>query len=516
MGSPIQRGQARIPRPGGPGPSGSRLDAAARAADDTGVLQVAPTVTGFAPATGSPDGGTPVTITGTEFVNVQSVSIAGVEAAAFTVDSPTSITATTAAAATGTSGPVAVTTPDGTGASAASFTYVAAPAVTGFVPVAGPPSGGTAVEITGSDFTNVTGVSVAGQPVASYTVNSSTGITAVTAPAPLGSSGPVTVTTLYGTGSSGGVFTYVSEPTTTTVVVETVPAYCGDDVVITATVTSPTGPVTTGTLTFLVTENGPVQVLAPDASGQASATFTDLPVGLRHAVAVYEPADDGHLSSASAVTPVTVSAAPTTTTVTAVPNPADPAESVLLTATVAGPPGHPGTPTGTVTFSAVGGGVLGSAELTGGQAQITTSGLPAGTTTVQADYEGDTCFGASSGTVDVVVNPPAPTLLTATPATIRLRSNGTFVIRNVSATLTSGGTPLPGQTIHFAINTGTGTHPLGQAVTDATGKATLPDTTVPNALATSQTYQAEFLGTATYAPASATGSITFQPFPILP
>ncbi|MZE75666.1 Ig-like domain repeat protein [Streptomyces xinghaiensis] len=431
MGSPIQRGQARIPRPGGPGPSGSRPHTTARAADGTGALQAAPAVTGFTPATGSPGGGTPVSITGTEFVNVQSVTIAGVEAASFTVDSPTNITATTAAAAAGTSGPVAVTTPDGTGASAASFTYV-------------------------------------------------------------------------------------SEPTTTTVAVETVPAYCGDDVVITATVTSPTGPVTTGTLTFLVTENGPVQILAPDGAGQAGATFTDLAVGLHHAVVVYEPADDGYLSSASAVTPVTVSAAPATTTVTAVPNPAGPDESVLLTATVAGPPGHPGTPTGTVTFSAVGGGVLGSAGLTGGQAQITTSGLPAGTTTVQADYEGDTCFGASSGTVDVVVNPPAPTTLTATPATIRLRSNGTFVIRNVSATLTSGGTPLPGQTLHFAITTGTGTHPLGQAVTDATGKATLPDTTVPNALATSQTYQAEFPGTATYAPSSATGSITFQPFPILP
>ncbi|MBQ0986922.1 IPT/TIG domain-containing protein, partial [Streptomyces sp. F63] len=477
----------------------------------------APTVSGFAPAAGPVGGGTTVAITGTDFVNVESVVIAGEEAASFTVNSPTSITAVTSPGTAGASGPVTVTTASGSGSSAASFTYVAAPAVTGFVPTSGTTAGGTVVSITGTDFTDVQSVSIGGVPVASFTVNSPTSITAVTAPGALGASGPVTVTTLYGTGSSTAVFTYVTEQSTTTVTVETVPAYCGDDVVIIATVTSPSGPVTTGTLTFLVTENGPIQVLTPNAAGQATATFPDLPVGLHHVVVVYEPADDAYLSSASPVTPFTVSKAPSTTTVVAVPNPAGPTESVTLTATVAGPAGHPSTPTGTVTFSAPGLGVLGTAELVGGQAQISTSDLPAGTTTVvTADYEGDGCFDTSSGTVSVTITPVAPTTLTATPATIRLRANGTLLIRNVSATLTSGGTPVPGQTITFTANTTSGPYVLGTAVTDAAGTATLPDTPVPNSVITATTYQAVFAGTPVYTGSTATGSIAFQPFPLLP
>ncbi|MBQ0988471.1 IPT/TIG domain-containing protein, partial [Streptomyces sp. F63] len=101
------------------------------------------------------------------------------------------------------------------GSSAEAFTYLAAPAVTSFVPIAGPPAGATTVEITGTDFVNVSDVTVAGVPVTSFIVNDPTSITAVTAAAPAGTSGPVEVATPSGTGASAASFDYVALPVVT-------------------------------------------------------------------------------------------------------------------------------------------------------------------------------------------------------------------------------------------------------------------------------------------------------------
>ena len=84
----------------------------------------APTVTGVSPQTGSPSGGTTVTISGSGFTNASAVSFGGAAATGFTVDSGTQITAT-APAGTGTVD-VTVTTPAGTSATSGAdqFTYV--------------------------------------------------------------------------------------------------------------------------------------------------------------------------------------------------------------------------------------------------------------------------------------------------------------------------------------------------------------------------------------------------------
>jgi Domain of unknown function (DUF1929)/Concanavalin A-like lectin/glucanases superfamily/Glyoxal oxidase N-terminus/IPT/TIG domain/Galactose oxidase, central domain len=171
---------------------------ATSSADFTVTSASAPTVTGFAPASGPV--GTTVTIDGSNFTGATNVTFAGVEAG-FMVDSATQITAVVPTGA-GT-GPIAVTTPDGTATSSSNFTVTAlAPSITGFTPASGPV--GTTVRIDGSNFTGATNVTFAGT-AASFTVDSATQITAVV---PAGAStGRIAVTTPDGTATSSADFT---------------------------------------------------------------------------------------------------------------------------------------------------------------------------------------------------------------------------------------------------------------------------------------------------------------------
>lgn len=86
------------------------------------------------------------------------------------------------------------------------------PTVTSVSPANGPGTGGTTVEIGGTNFTGVKAVKFNGAAASSYTVNSSTSITAV-APAHRPGVTDVTVVTGGGTSATGtaDVFTYVPE-----------------------------------------------------------------------------------------------------------------------------------------------------------------------------------------------------------------------------------------------------------------------------------------------------------------
>jgi hypothetical protein len=157
-----------------------------------------PAISAFSPALGPT--GTSVAIKGSHFTGTTAVSFGGVPAKSFTVNSDTSITAVVAA---GASGNIAVTTIYGT-AIKAGFTYLPPPAITLFTPTTGGP--GTIVTITGNFFIGTTIVKFGASPVASFTVNSATSITATVYG---GSTGPLYIETPNGKVSFGN-FTYIT------------------------------------------------------------------------------------------------------------------------------------------------------------------------------------------------------------------------------------------------------------------------------------------------------------------
>ncbi|CAG0962761.1 hypothetical protein PLCT2_00852 [Planctomycetaceae bacterium] len=174
----------------------------------TGAAAFPPTLSSVTPSSGPIAGGTNVTLTGTNFTGATSVTFGGTAATTFTVVSATSITATTPAHAAGAVS-VVVTTPGGSNAPTALFTYTAsaAPTVTGVTPATGPTTGGTSVTITGTDFSGATSVTFGGTPATLVTVTNSTSITAVT---PAHAAGPVSVivTTPAGSNAANTLFTY--------------------------------------------------------------------------------------------------------------------------------------------------------------------------------------------------------------------------------------------------------------------------------------------------------------------
>jgi hypothetical protein len=110
-----------------------------------------PAVTKLAPKSGPVAGGTSVTITGSSFTGVTAVNFGAVAASSFKVNSSTSITAVTAAAAAG-AVHVSVMTEFGTSASTSADSFKFAPTVTAVSPNTGPVAGGTSVTVTGAGF----------------------------------------------------------------------------------------------------------------------------------------------------------------------------------------------------------------------------------------------------------------------------------------------------------------------------------------------------------------------------
>jgi DNA-binding beta-propeller fold protein YncE len=89
------------------------------------------------------------------------------------------------------------------------------PKVSNVTPRLGTYRGGTTVTMTGSGFDGVTAVDFGGVPAASFTVNSSTSITAVSPPGPAEARVDLTVQTNAGVSAGGPVdqFTYIIVPT---------------------------------------------------------------------------------------------------------------------------------------------------------------------------------------------------------------------------------------------------------------------------------------------------------------
>jgi len=217
-------------------------------------------VSSFEPATAP--AGAVVTITGSNFNNVIDVKFGTVAAASFTVVSSTSIRAVVG---NGVSGNVTVTTSTGQGF-LPGFTYMPPPTITSFSPVNA--AAGSTVTITGTNFTGTTSVSLGGVAAASYTVVSSTTITAI---APSGPGGNITVVTPAGSASLSG---FISLPTISSFS----PNIGTQGSIITITGTSLTGAsaVTVGgtpVMSFVVNSSTSITAIAGNgASGNVTVT----------------------------------------------------------------------------------------------------------------------------------------------------------------------------------------------------------------------------------------------------
>jgi len=145
----------------------------------------APTIISLTPTSGSTNGGTTVTISGSGFQQGATVTFGGT-AATVTSVSATTIVVTTPAHAPSTVD-VTVTNPDSQAATLPSaYTYtVPAPIITSITPAGGPEPGGTAVTITGQNLTSPfgpTSVSFGGVPASNVRCTSATTCEATSPP----------------------------------------------------------------------------------------------------------------------------------------------------------------------------------------------------------------------------------------------------------------------------------------------------------------------------------------------
>ena len=157
-----------------------------------------PSISSFMPTVGTT--GTVVTITGVNFTGATSISFGDTAATSFTVVSPTTITATVGA---GASGAVSLVAPAGA-ASLAGFIYSTPPVIKNVSPDSA--TNGTLVTITGKGFTTADTVTFGGTPALSFTVQNDSTIFALVG---AGSSGAVAVSTPVGDTSLAG-FIYLN------------------------------------------------------------------------------------------------------------------------------------------------------------------------------------------------------------------------------------------------------------------------------------------------------------------
>ena len=247
-----------------------------------------PTVDLVSPVAGPTLGSTLVSISGTDFTDATSVQFGAAAAGGFTVVSPTSMTATSPGTSPGgTAGTVdiTVTTPIGTSATTAAdqFAYEAVPSVTSVSPLAGLASGGASVTITGTNFTDVTGVSFGSTAATAYAVTSGTSVTA-TSPAGAGTV-DITVTTPVGTSAispPADQYTYEDVATVTSVSPGAGRLAGGTPVTITGTNFSAATGVSFGSVaaeTFSVVSSSDITASSPsEPAGTVDVTVTT-PIG---------------------------------------------------------------------------------------------------------------------------------------------------------------------------------------------------------------------------------------------
>ncbi len=260
---------------------------------------------------------------------------------------------------------------------------------------------------------------------------------------------------IHGSATAGFFEQIIAGLSTTTAVSSSLnPAPYGQSVTYTATVTSTTSGLPTGTITFSdgATVLG-TQPLTSNSTTTATATFTNstLTVGTHTITATYNPTT-GFAGSTATLTQ-TITGLSTTTALTSSANPANAAISITFTATVTNTSSTSGAPTGNITFSD-GATVLATQPLTSSgnttaTAAFSTSTLAVGSHTITATYVATGAFSPGTAALTQVINALASvTTLTATPNPANFGQTVTLVAGVIGAIVT-GAAPIPAGTITF-------------------------------------------------------------------
>jgi hypothetical protein len=236
--------------------------------------------------------------------------------------------------------------------------------------------------------------------------------------------------------NSGAVSQVVNKASSATAVVSSLnPSEFGATVTFTAAVTSPSGAVPTGSVTF---KNGTIILgTGPLSAGHATFSTKTLAVGAHSITAVY-PGNTNIGGSTSVVLHQNVNKAGSSTTVTAAPNPSEFNQSVKFTATVKS--STSATPAGTVTFkdglTTLGVGTLNAS----GVATLSSSTLKVGNHPITADYSGSADFLASNSAKLVQVVNKATTTTKVT-SSLNPSKKGQAVTFTAAITPAFGGSP---------------------------------------------------------------------------
>jgi len=281
-----------------------------------------PVVTSLSPSSGPTAGGTPVTITGTDFLTGATVTVGGVACTSPVVVNSTTITCTTGAHVAG-SGDVSVTNPDSQSDDLASgFTFIPPPVVTLITPSAGTTLGGTSVVITGTGFTIGATVEIGSTPCTNVSVDFSTQITCDT---PAHSAGVVDVVVTNTDTQSGRLnssYTYLAPPTFTSITPATGTTGGGTPVTIAGTAFLAGATVTIG--------GSPCTNVTVGSSTEITCTTPSHAAG---AVAVVITNTNGLSATSAGAYTYALAAAPTVTSISPASGPTTGGASVTITGT---------------------------------------------------------------------------------------------------------------------------------------------------------------------------------------
>jgi hypothetical protein len=235
-----------------------------------------------------------------------------------------------------------------------------------------------------------------------------------------------------------------------------------------------------------------------DATGTATVSGS-FPASVYFTTATYN--GDTDFTGSSDINAHTVEQASTTTTITSGPDPASFGAAVTVTATVAAVVPGAGVPTGAVSFTVDGGGLVEVPLEGSGQVSFVTSALAAGEHFVTVVYSGDTDFAGSTGSGAQTVVPAGTTTAVTSRPDPSVFGQLVTLIAIVESLAPGEGSPVG--TVDFTIS-----GPGGGTVTGAVDESGTAAVTISTVEAGAHTVTALYSGDADFTPSTGTHTQT--------